>query len=1053
MTRRTWRGLALPVALSLGAIAAVVAVASLQGSDPSPWNGSPEVYQVGRLDAAARSVPVADAAAALDLGPHEAEQASPWLLTLDGAWSFRWSPSAAEAGGDFADPGVDVSAWDTVEVPHHWQLDGYGDARTGDLAYLNEEYPWDGYGTLAPPAVPTEGNSAGAYRRDVDIPADWGDRRIVLAFQGVKSAYTVWVNGIEVGYSENSYSPAEFDVTGVAHAGTNTVAVLVHRWSDGSWLENQDQIDLSGIFREVEMYATPLTHIADHTVTTDVADNLRDATVTAELDVVGEGVGSGDVEVRTTLHDATGAVVGEATGASSSIDVPDARLWSAEDPYLYTLIYELLDGGEVIETVATRVGIREFGIVDGLMTLNGMPLDITGVNRSEMHPDTGQALTEEQTRADLLLMRQHNITAVRTSHYPASPALYRLADEVGMYVMDEANLETHELRPFPDGAPEWNGAVMDRIVALHARDKNHASVLWWSLGNEIGPGEIFLEAADWLRSVDPTRLVHFQEDSAVADIDGVFYPYLSTLEERAAITTGRPWIMTEYQHALGASLGGIEEFWEVIDSSPEMQGGFVWQWADQSIRMPLPDGSGTYLSYGTDWGDYPTDGAWTLNGIVNPDRVVQPELVDLAAVYAPVELVGEDLGAGRIQLRNEHLFTDLAALDAHWVLEADGVEVDSGPLEVELAPGETGWVDLPVAAPAEPVAGATYRVRVEFALASDTAWAKAGHVVAALQATMPWDTGTAAAVGDAGAVELTESPAAVTVAGEGFAVVVDAHSGALTSYEVDGVELLAEPSHPDFWRAPTPNDRMNGLTADAQGWRGAGEALEDVTVTPARTAAGTVEVRVSATVAATGSPSWETVYTVTGDGAVDVRATLGATSRAFEIPAVGLELSLPSALDRLTWLGDGPHETWRDRRAGALTSVWESTVEDQVVDNVVPQAMGNHTGVEWWAVTDDSGTGLLVSAPSSPLEVSALPMTEEAIEAVGHPHEIARDGLIHLSIDAVQQGLGLSWGSRALPFATVRGDESHTLAFTLAPLRAGDDPGAAARALASVGRP
>ncbi|WP_062389627.1 glycoside hydrolase family 2 TIM barrel-domain containing protein [Demequina iriomotensis] len=1052
MRRRAWAGLALGAAV----VGALALAAALSGPDATPWSGTPEVFEVNRLDPAARAVPVADAATALELGAYEAEAASPWLLSLNGDWSFRWSPSAAEASLDFTDPAVDVTAWDSVEVPHHWQLDGYGEAETGDLVYLNEPYPWAGYEDLAPGQVPQVANSVGSYRREVEVPAGWDGRRIVLAFQGVKSAYTVWVNGVEVGYSEDSYAPAEFDVTEAARVGTNTVAVLVHRWSDGSWLEDQDQIDLSGIFREVELYSTPTTYLADHTVTTDVADDLASATVSAVLDV------EGDADVRVTLHDAGGAVVGEATGASSSIEVADPRLWSAEDPYLYTLVYEVLDGGEVVETVATRVGIREFGIVDGLMTLNGQPLDIKGVNRSEMHPDTGQALTEEQTRADLVAMRQANVTAVRTAHYPASPALYRLADELGMYVLDEAALETHSLRPFPDGAPEWDAAVMDRIVAMYQRDKNHASVLWWSLGNEVGPGEIFAQAADWLRAADPTRLVHFQEDSTVADIDGVFYPYLSTLEERAATTTGRPWIMTEYQHALGAGLGGIEEFWEVIDSSPEMQGGFVWQWADQSIRLPIDGGvaalpveddaaaGSTYLSYGTDWSDYPTDGAWTLNGIVNPDRVPQPELADLAAVYAPVELVGEDLAAGRIQVRNEHLVTDLSALGASWVLEADGVPVASGDLDVALAPGETGWVDLPVARPADPVAGATYRVTVSFALAADTAWASAGHVVAALQVTMPWDTGEAAVPATRGGVEVAESAEAVTVTGGGFAAAFDTATGALTSYEVDGAELLAEPWRPDFWRAPTQNDLLNGVTDNALSWKGAGEALEDVAVGVSGTAAA-AEIRVSATVPATGRPSWDVVYTVTGDGAIAVEATLGATSRAFEIPAVGLELTLPPSLGNLTWLGAGPHETWRDRDAGALTSVWTSTVEDQVFDNVRPQATGNHTGVEWWAVTDDAGAGLLVVAGDAPLEVAALPVTEAAIEEAGHPHELDSDGLVHLSVDAVQQGLGLTWGERALPFATVAGDEPHTLAFTLAPLRAGEDAGASARSLAAVG--
>uniref|UniRef100_UPI0007820881 glycoside hydrolase family 2 TIM barrel-domain containing protein n=1 Tax=Demequina pelophila TaxID=1638984 RepID=UPI0007820881 len=1037
-----------------------------------------------------------------------------WLLSLNGTWSFRWSPDARTASTEFADPAVSVEGWDTVEVPHHWQLDGYGDEETGGIVYLDTVYPWDGYGEVAPPALPDQGLSVGSYRREVEVPATWGGRRTILAFQGVKSAFTVWVNGEEIGYSEDSFTPAEFDVTHALVPGANTIAVHVHRWSDGSWLENQDMIDLSGIFRDVELYSVPITHLDDHTVTTELGEDLARATVTAEAVVTravatdqqaegtaadaaaaaapGSDAAPGDT-LRATLHSPDGEPVATAQVALASspdtltpsleLDVPDPRLWSAEDPALYTLVYEILDGDDVIETVAERIGLREFGIVDGLMTLNGMPLDIKGVNRHDTHPDVGQAMTEGQLREDLELMRRHNITAVRTAHYPAHPALYRLADELGMYVMSEANLESHDLRPFPGDAPEWTAAVLDRVESMYQRDKNHASVLWWSLGNEVGPGPVFAQAADWLREVDPGRLVHFQEDSSVADVDGVFYPYLSQIEERAAAGGDKPWLMTEYQIAMGNSLGGIAEFWEVIDSVPDLQGGFVWDWADQSIRLPIGQGveglpldpalapEDTYFSYGGDWGDYPHDGAFATNGLVLPDRTVQPELIDLAAVYAPVELVDADLLAGTVTLRNEHLFTDLAALDASWALEVGGIAVDGGVLDVALPAGETGDIAVPVERPAGLAAGSEAWVTVSFALAEDAAWAPAGHRVAAIQAAVPWavegaDAGDDAAAGNGAEVaggegtsdaeattgaeatteaaiasvplEVTETAAAIEVAGDGFSVAIDRATGEISSFAAHGRELLTGGPALDFWRAPTQNDLYNRLADDASRWREA--SPEPLAVEVTRTGADAVTVEVDGGLAGVGDRAYSVAYTVTAAGDVLVEAALSDSNRDGEIPAVGMRMTLPGELDQVAWFGLGPHETWSDRSAGALVGRWSLGVEDMFFPYVQPQATGSRTDVRWMALTDESGAGLVVSALEDTFAATALPFSEAAIEAARHPHDLVADGETHLTIDGAQQGLGVGWGERALPQYTVAADAAQSVGFVLRALEAGEDP-------------
>ncbi|MFV0452695.1 MAG: glycoside hydrolase family 2 TIM barrel-domain containing protein [Propioniciclava sp.] len=1073
------RGLApvrrIPTILAVGIGLVAVALGGCTADQPEtgPWDGRPDEFAVHRLPATARTIPLLDRDSAVQAD----ETTSPWLLSLNGRWSFRWSPGLADASADFADPAVPVTDWDTVTVPHNWQLDGYGDPDTGDLVYLNEQHPWQGYGRIEPPALPTEGASIGSYRRTIEVPSLWDGRRIILGFQGVKSAFTVWVNGVEVGYSEDSFTPAEFDVTEAVVPGENTVAVRVHRWSDGSWLENQDMIDLSGIFRDVEMYALPGSHVDDHQVVTEVGRD-QDATLTATVDLVHTG-GAGPVAdaLEATLYDPEGAEVGRdevplradaAASVELRIPVADAALWSAEDPNLYTLVYELTAQATTVEHVGTRIGIREFGIVDGQMTLNGQPLRITGMNRGEMHPDVGQALTEDTQRADLVAMRRHGITALRTAHYPADPDLYRLADEIGMYVMDEANVETHALRPFPGNAPDWTPAVLDRVESMFARDKNHASVLWWSLGNEAGPGPVFAEAADWLRAHDSTRLVHYQDDSRVADIDGVFYPLHDDLVERAGQTTGRPWIVTEYQHAMGNSLGGIEQDWSVIESNPEMQGGFVWDWADQAIRLPIDGGLAglpipektppeqTYFSYGGDWGDYPSDGGFALNGVTLPDRTPQPELADLAAVYAPVQLLEYRDDGSAIRVRNEHLFTDLAAFAVSWRVEVDGSEVSTGTAQASVPPLGTGWVDLTGLTPAPVPAGATPTVTVEFSLAADTTWAEAGYQVAALSFVPAWETtGRTSPITTAGSTQVSEGPDGVTlVRAEALTLGVDTASGAITSLVVDGSELLAAPIRPDFWRAPTQNDRMNGLISTER-WLRASRGLaapgdeaggiEVTAVSVEESADSGTRITVDGSVRMEESPGYRMVVWVTPEGEVVITARLEASEVPGEIPAVGLALDLAGDLDTLTWLGAGPHETWRDRAAGARFGRWRSAVADQLFGHVVPQATGQHTEVRWATLTRADGSGLLIASAGAPVEVAALPASEAAISTAAHPHEIVTDDVVHVAVDAVQQGLGVSWGATALPEFSVSPGDDHELTVVLSPLRAHEDPAVLAR--------
>ena len=1055
----------LSTTVTLALLGGLVTAAPAHAAEPTPWSGTPGVFEEGRLPATARTVPLTSAGAALTAPDLlTAEQRSRWMRSLDGSWRFQWSPSADAAPDGFEEPGYDDSSWDRVTVPHDWQIDGYGEPETGDIVYLNQEHPWQGYGRISPPQTPTQGASVASYRRDVLVPSSWDGRRSVLAFQGVKSAFTVWVNGERVGYSEDSYTPAEFDVTDVLHRGRNTVAVEVHRWSDGSWLENQDMIDLSGIFRDVELYSTPLVHLDDQTVRTDLDEELDDAVLEVDARLsAAAGAAAAGTRLRSTLHDGDDRVVattttdvdlaaGGAADVAVSMPVDSPALWTAETPELYTLVHEVLDQrGRVVETTATRVGFREFGVQGGQMVLNGQVLDIKGVNRGEMHPDTGQALTVEQMRQDLVLMRQHGITAVRTAHYPAHPALYSLADEIGMYVMDEANLETHDMRPFPGNAPDWYEAVFDRTRSMYERDKNHPSVLWWSMGNEVGTGPVFQDMAAWLKRQDPGRLVHFQQDNSLADVDGFFYPPLSQLQQRIDRGGDKPWIMSEYEHAMGNSVGNMAEYWDLVDSDPELQGGFIWDWADQAVRLPVDGGvdalpvrpgtpeDETFFSYGGDWGDYATDGWFEINGLVLPDRTVQPELLDVAAVYAPVDVAEEDLAAGRVRLRNEHLATDLADLDVTWTLRADDEVVGTGDLDVALPPGEEGWVDLPVQAPQDPAPGTEFWLTLDVALPEATAWAPAGHRVASIQLAMPWGAPPAPELlaQDAPALDVQDGEAQVEVTGDGFSLAVDKTTGTITSFTREGRELLEQGPVPDFWRAPTQNDVQNGLASRAEPWRHAGRDREVTSVEVRPAGDGAVQVQVEGVLPTPSRPQFRLGYLVLGSGDVVVRSSSAAEPALSEVPAVGTELTLPAELDQLTWYGRGEHETWWDRHDGAQMGRWSSDVADQFFPQVVPQATGNHTGVRWASLTDDDGAGLMVAGED--LEVTALHQSEAAIEAAAHPFEVEADDVVHLTVDGRQTGLGNSWSETALPQYTVGADEPRSVSYVLRPVAPGDD--------------
>ncbi|MFI5756417.1 glycoside hydrolase family 2 TIM barrel-domain containing protein [Streptomyces sp. NPDC051569] len=1018
---------------------------------PPEWEADPRVFQVNREDARARLVPYASAADALRGDPG----ASPYHRSLNGTWRFHWAENPDARPTGFQDPDYDDSGWDHITVPSNWEMCGYREP-----IYLNIRYPWVGYETPEPPDVPRSFNPVGSYRRSFTVPPDWAGRRTLISFQGVKSAFFLWVNGERVGYSEDSYTPAEFDIGDHLRPGRNTLAVEVYRWSDGSWLEDQDMIDLSGIFRDVYVYAVPPVRVQDLFVRTTLDSAFRDAELTVAVAVRDLSGGEpGEHRVEAVLYDAAGrpvlgrpltgqVLLGDGDAAVTlRAGVRGPALWSAEQPYLYTLVVTLTDGaGKPVDIQRTRVGFRQVDYGPGTFTLNGEPIVLRGTNRHESDPDHGQAVPEERMIEDIRLMKQHNINAVRTSHYPNHPRWLELCDEYGLYVIGETNLETHGVNDrLPGSLPEWTDACVDRLRSMVERDKNHPCVVVWSLGNEAGRGDNFQVMADWVHARDASRPVHYEGMSDVADLQSQMYTVPADVEAYGRSGRTKPFILCEYAHSMGNSTGNLQEYWDVLERYPNLHGAFVWDWVDQAIRLPVPgDPRRTYLSYGGDWSDdYPTDGNFSCDGLVAADRTPHPGLLEVKKVYQPVAVTAADPVAGAVTVRNKHLFSGLDAYELRWTVTQDGDQVQHGTLPApRTAPGGESTVRIPCRRPGSPAPGAEYLLNVFFVLRDATRWADAGHTVATGQITLDWHVPAPADPDPATlpALTLTESGTSVRITGRDLEVVLDKAAGTLGSYRHKGRSLLAGGPVPNFWRAPTDNDIGRDAQQNLRTWRDAGTDRTVTSVDTGQPAPGEVTVEVTATLPTAPSASeWHTVFTVRGDGEIRVRHTLTAPDGLPDLPLVGVLVTVPEGFERLDWYGRGPHENYWDRQTGALVGRYRSTVDDQIAAYARPQQTGNMTDVRRLTLTDGSGSGLTVLADPADgeplLETSALHYAPADLEGPGHPYETERRAETVLGINHRQTGVGGndSWGAPPLARYLLHAGRTYTYAYRLRP--------------------
>ncbi|MBN1844794.1 MAG: DUF4981 domain-containing protein [Sedimentisphaerales bacterium] len=1003
---------------------------------------------------------------------------SRYYQSLNGSWKFHWVEKPADRPVEFYRSDFDDSSWDTIRVPGNWQLSGYGRP-----IYVNVQYPFP----PDPPKIPHEYNPVGSYRRSFTVPDDWKDRRIFIHFDGVKSAFYLWINGRPIGYSQGSMTPAEFDITDALRPGPNLLAAEVYRWSDGSYLECQDMWRLSGIYRGVYLFSTPKIHIRDFFVQTDLDDQYQNAVLRIRTDISAPGYPAGKADfqgrdsgpakqklrdriqgwsVQAQLYDDQQQPVLDQP-ATQSLErilnqhypqnrrpdfahlesrVANPRLWSAESPALYLVVLSLHDAaGAVVEVVSTLVGFREVESRDGRLLVNGRPVRLFGVNRHEHDPDFGRAVPISRMIEDIKLMKRHNINAVRTSHYPDNPVWYELCDRYGIYLIDETNIETHGVFGFLSNQPDWHNAFVERAIRMVERDKNHPSVIIWSLGNETGCGPNHAAMYGWIKERDPTRLIHYEgaqsqpADPFYVDMRSRMYPSIEQIIQLARNDQDpRPVVMCEYAHAMGNSVGNLKEYWDAIRSHDKLIGGFIWDYVDQGLRKTSADGK-EFWAYGGDFGDQPNDGNFCCNGIVMPDRTPNPSLYEVKKVYQRIWTTPVDLAAQTVEIYNEYDFTDLANfVQAGWEVSADGKVFQNGELaDLSIGPGQKRQVTIPWA-PWQSQPGVEYHLKVTFALANDTAWAAKGHVVAWDQFPLAPASGIPRpeAVSPAAMAPLTlEAPAggAITVTGKDFAVRFDRATGRMESWNYKGAERIVTPLAANFWRVPIDNDNGNQMPRRCGVWKDAATRPKTVEVTCSQPEPQVVTVKVEAVLAA-GDSVYQCIYSIFGSGDIEVATRIEPKGQLPEIPRFGMQMALPGRYHQLAWFGRGPHETYWDRKTGAAVGLYSGTVEDNIHVYVRPQENGNKSDVRWVCLTDEAGDGLLVVGRPT-IDFSAWPFTMADLESARHVHELPRRDIVTLNIDYRQMGVGgdNSWGMRTHPEYTLYANKPYSYRFLLRP--------------------
>ena len=1035
--------------------------------EPRDWE-NPAVFSLNREVPHATMISYPDEASALAGNMN----GSPNYISLDGVWKFHFVKSPDQRPYWFFKDDYDTRDWNNIEVPSNWQMKGY------DVPiYVNINYPFK----KNPPYIQHDFNPVGSYKRTFRIPSDWNDKEVFLNFGAVSSAFYVWVNSQLVGYSEDSKVPAEFDITKYLRKGTNSIAVEVYRWCYGSYLEDQDFFRLSGIQRTVFLHARPKTFIEDFFAVGDLEKNYRDGLLKVNVKLKDTGKNKEDLNVEASLFDKGKKIWSDSRNSSSADNrsevifaqrFPDVNKWTAETPALYSLVLSLRDNsGKVMECVGSKIGFRKVEIVHSQLLVNGVPIRIKGTNMHEHNEITGHVIDEATILKDIRLMKSHNLNAVRTSHYPQQELWYDMCDKYGLYLVDEADIESHGIGYDKDvtlaDKTEWAAAHLDRMQRMVERDKNHPSVIIWSLGNEAGDGHNFLANYKWTKKRDNTRPVQYEraEKSTNAperhtDIACPMYARIPEIEGYAKDPKqDRPLIMCEYAHSMGNSDGNFQDYWDVIEKYPKLQGGFIWDWVDQGFL--LTDESGArYWTYGGDYGDpgIPSDGNFCINGLTWPDRTPKPALSEVKKSYQYVGFEPVNLPKGIIRITNKYDFTNLSAFACNWDIVIDGTAIRSGKIAFSnLPPKKDTIVNVPVTG-INPAPGTECFLNFRVSRSDEWNYVPEDHIYATAQFKMPAEGKPYTLKGDELTMLQTKTDGKnLIVSGADLKVEFNLEKGRMYSFKYKGKEFLKKGPEPDFWRPLTDNDYGYGADIKLAVWKKAGEKAALKKANISQPELGKVIVTFEYDVPGNNGEKiagYVTSYTVLGSADIVIKNQFSKVSaRIPEIPRMGMQMQLPEEYMNLKWFGRGPQENYCDRNKAADVGLYESSVDDQYVPYVRPQENGYKTDTRWLTLTDDDGSGLLFSG-NPVICFAALKNIHDDFESPGklsqyrpdaktanrHINDIKPRDLVNLNVDLGQMGVGGddSWGAEIHPQYRLLG-KKYEYSFRMRPVVKGDD--------------
>lgn len=1020
---------------------------------------------------------------------------------LDGVWKFNWVKNPKDRPMTFMNPSENVTMWDNIKVPSNWELQGYGIP-----IYVNHQYEFADYkAPIAddmefvdkiypkyPGKVPNAYNPVGTYVREFTIDENWDGKEIFLHIGAMKSGGFVWINGKYIGYSQDSKLPAEFNITDAAKPGTNRIALQIFRWTDGSYLEAQDFWRISGIERSIYIYAQPKIRIQDFEVVSilDGAYKTGVFELTINLENTNAKAAKGSLSYK--LLDADKNVVASdkksfATAKSSVLEfsstLPNVKQWSAEHPNLYTLLIESKDkNGKTIEVTTSKIGFRSIEIKQGLLLVNGQRITLKGVNAQEADPETGHVMSEELILKDIRLWKENNINAVRLSHYPRGRNFYELCDEHGIYVVDEANIESHGMyygKYSLAKKPSWEKAHVDRMVRMVKRDKNHPSVIIWSMGNEAGNGVNFFKGYDDIKKNDKTkRPVQYERsykdyDGSLFDMDSNTdiivpqYPSPAVFEAIGKSKTDRPYIPSEYAHAMGNSTGNFKDYWDIIELYDNLQGGFIWDWVDQSIWKTNEKGERFY-AYGGDYGEnMPTDNSFLNNGIVFPDRTPQPALYEVKKVHEFINFKEKGINQHnelRVLLENLYDFTDLDQFEFTAQIKADGMVLKTiaiPTISVETHTGKLVRISLNDIDYKE---NTEYFVVISAKTKKDWGLLPKGYEVAHEQIPLLNKYKKVnTTIEKTGTLKINETDKNIAISNSTVQLLFDKVKGQLTSYVFEGNELLKDGNgpKPNFWRAPTDNDFGNHMQAKNIEWKKASLFMKVSKLKSQTNKDGSVTINVTYNLPGV-ETTFESKYQIFANGVVKIDNILNETTYAGDIPRVGMRMQLQKKYDNMTYFGRGPWENYQDRKAAAFLDLYESKVKDQYVPYVRPQENGYKTDVRWAAFSDANNSGLLVVSDNlKGLGIGALHMPNEdfdttegliynknetlddtykidgipKINASKHINDIKEQDLVQLNIDLGQRGLGGddSWFSKPQEQYQIKGKSNNNYNFYLIP--------------------